>query len=97
MKNEKILIKARKVLANNKYYKEMSEWYKELHKKAPETPEEMIFICGDHVVLSNECSVSVIPGMYAELEESLSKDLTKAGLNWELYDMGTVHLYWEGQ
>jgi hypothetical protein len=98
MKNEKILIKARNVLANNKHYKEMSKWFFELQGKEPETPEEMIFICGDHVTLSNECSVEVTNSVYtSELISSLSEDLSKAGIGWECYDLGTFHLFWEVQ
>ena len=95
--------KARKVLANNEFYKESVKHHNETatrltHWGKAETPEEMINIVGDHVVLSNECSISMTHHYYTtEMEKSIAKDFAKAGLGWEMYDGGTIHLFWEGQ
>ena len=102
MKNEKILIKARKVLSNNKYYQEAVKSHNEIAKKLThwgqaESVERIIFICGDDIVMSNEGSVILTEYNYNScLESSLDKEFKKAGLFVEAYDGGTFHISWEG-
>jgi len=98
MNTNKILIKARKVLSENKGYQEAVKEYKDIasrliHWGTSEKVEQLIKIVGDQVVLSNEGSINLTQAIYnTELLFNLDKEFKKAGLFVEPYDAGTFHI-----
>ena len=94
MRQETILKKARKVLANNKGVQDWIKWHNETAKKLTHwgiaSIDEMLFTWDDGtVVLSNESSIPITNDGYLELLYGLNKEFKKAGLFVEAYDAGT--------
>lgn len=97
MNNEQILRKARKVLANNKGYKNAVKFCDELGIDS-EPIEELIFLGSNDVVLSNEGSIPLTHEVFTtELLWGLDEAFKKANLFVEPYDSGTFHIYHEVQ
>jgi hypothetical protein len=100
MNKQQILRKAQKVLMRNEYVKEarnshnkIAQDLKHWEKVSEEDINNMVFICDDKVVLSNETSIEITQYNYTScLVESLERDFENAGLFVECYDGGTFHI-----